>query len=133
MYVAFGETDEWAHEGRYDHYLRSARNVDRFVQTLWETAQSLPRYRDKTTFIITTDHGRGTDNVAWKSHGQAIKGSGSIWLAVIGPDTPALGERANCEPVTQNQVAATVAAFLGEDFKAFEPKAGKVIGEVIGR
>jgi hypothetical protein len=133
MYIAFGETDEWAHEGRYDHYLRSARHVDRFVETLWETAQSLPQYRDQTTFIITTDHGRGTDNVSWKNHGQAVKGSGSIWLAVLGPDTPPLGERTNCATVTQSQVAATVAAFLGEDFNAFNPATGKVIGEAIRR
>ncbi len=133
MYVAFGETDEWAHEGRYDHYLRSARHVDRFVQTLWDTAQSLPEYRDQTTFIITTDHGRGTDNVSWKSHGQSIKGSGAIWVAVIGPDTPPMGERKDCGTVTQHQIAATVAALLGEDFCAFNPKAGKVIEDAIRR
>ena len=30
MFIGFGETDEWAHGGSYDHYLHSAQNVDRF-------------------------------------------------------------------------------------------------------
>jgi hypothetical protein len=40
---------------------------------------------------------------------------------VLGPDTPALGERKDCAEVTQSQVAATVAALLGEDWKTAEP------------
>ncbi|MBI5802413.1 MAG: AP protein [Verrucomicrobia bacterium] len=131
FYVAFGETDEWAHEGRYDHYLRAANHVDRFLRALWETVQSLPEYRDKTTFIITTDHGRGTGPVAWRNHSAALATAGDIWLAILGPDTPPLGERTNCAPVTQSQVAATIAAFLGMDFNAFNPKAAKPIGDAI--
>jgi hypothetical protein len=133
MYIAFGETDEWAHEGRYDYYLESAHHVDRFIKTLWETVQSIRQYRDKTTFIITTDHGRGSGPKAWKDHGEKIEGAENIWLAVIGPDTPALGERQNTGAVTQDQVAATVAAFLGEDFNAFKSDAGEPIREAMPR
>jgi hypothetical protein len=45
-------------------------------------------------------------------------------MAVLGPDTPALGERENVE-VTQSQVAATVAALVGEDFAATDPRVAK--------
>ena len=40
---------------------------------------------------------------------------------MLGPDTPARGDRAQVEAVTQSQVAATVAALLGEDFVAAMP------------
>jgi hypothetical protein len=131
LYVAFGETDEWAHEGRYDQYLRSAHHVDRFIQRLWETVQSLPAYRNKTTFIITTDHGRGSGPSAWRDHGKDISGAEHIWVAVLGPDTPRLGERTNCAAVTQSQIAATIAAFLGQDYQAVFPHVAAPIAEAI--
>src|SRR6185436_2218054 len=34
-YIAYGETDEWAHEGRYDLVLDSANKVDGYVRKLW--------------------------------------------------------------------------------------------------
>jgi len=132
FYAAFGETDEWAHDGRYDCYLRAAHHVDRFIQRLWQTVQSLPAYRDKTTFIITTDHGRGSGPTAWRDHGAKVEGAENIWIAVIGPDTPPLGERTNCAPVTQSQVAATIAAILGENFHAVFPQVGVPIAEAFG-
>jgi hypothetical protein len=132
FYLAFAETDEWAHEKRYDYYLNSAHHVDRFIKRLWDTVQSMRQYRDQTTFIITTDHGRGSGPKGWTSHGEKIEGAENIWMAVIGPDTPPLGERVNGAPVTQSQIAATIAAFVGEDFNAFNPKAGAPIVEVLG-
>jgi hypothetical protein len=125
LYIAFDETDDWAHGGRYDRYLHAAHGSDGFIKTLWETAQSMPEYRGKTSLVITTDHGRGDPPTGWKSHGATVKGAENIWIAALGPDTPALGERTNVETVTQSQVAATVAALLGEDYCAAVPQAGK--------
>ena len=48
MYVGLGETDEWAHARRYDLYLNSAHNGDRFIAELWNEAQKLPQYAGKT-------------------------------------------------------------------------------------
>lgn len=131
FYVAFAETDEWAHDGRYDCYLRAAHNVDRFIQTLWQTVQSLPAYRDTTSFIITTDHGRGSGPEDWRHHSAKIAGAENTWIAVIGPDTPPLGERTNCVRVTQSQIAATVAALMGQDYHAAFPPVAGPIKEVI--
>lgn len=133
FFVSFGETDEWAHEGRYDHYLESARNVDEFVKILWETAQSVPKYKGKTTLIFSPDHGRGDAPVEWKSHGERVKGSENIWMAFLGPDTPAKGEWAKSDRVTQGQIAATLAAFLGEDYGKAVPQAAKPVPGVIGK
>lgn len=131
LYVSFSETDEWAHEGRYDHYLNAAHKVDSYIQRLWQTVQSISAYKNQTTFIITTDHGRGDGVPDWKSHGQSTEGAENIWIAVLGPDTPPLGERSNCAPVTQSQIAATVAAVLGEDFHGAFPKTGAPLADAI--
>jgi hypothetical protein len=131
VFVGFGETDEWAHENRYDRYLISAHHVDDFVRRLWAAAQSMPQYRDKTTFIITADHGRGSGPTAWRDHGEKVEGAEGDWIAVMGPDTPALGERANISRLGENQVAATIATLLGEDYQKASPKSGAPIGEIM--
>ena len=35
---------------------------------------------------------------------------------MISPDTPPLGERTETKPHTERQIAATIAALLGEDY-----------------
>jgi Type I phosphodiesterase / nucleotide pyrophosphatase len=131
LYIGLGDTDEQAHGGRYDRYLRAAHVADANLRRLWEELQSRPQYRGTTTLIITTDHGRGDAPVDWKSHGAEVKGSEAIWIGVIGPDTPALGECIGTMLVTQGQVAATIAALLGEDYVAETPAAARPIAEAI--
>ncbi len=130
LFVGYGETDNWAHQGRYDLVLESAHGFDHFVQQLWETMQKMPEYRGQTTFILTTDHGRGSGLTEWKEHGVDEKGSENIWIAIIGPDTPARGERENIGPVTQSQIAATVAALLGKDYPHAVPVAAAPLPDV---
>src|SRR5687768_3758949 len=118
MYIAYGETDDFAHDGRYDEYLKSAQRTDGFIRDLWTWVQSEEKYRNKTTFLITTDHGRGTQPIAtWKSHGDEISGADQIWFAVIGPDTPPTGEQKSHGQLYQNQVAKTAAGFLRVTYK----------------
>jgi hypothetical protein len=131
LFVGYGETDNWAHQGRYDLVLDSAHRMDHFVQQLWDTMQAMPEYHGNTTFIITTDHGRGSGPTEWKDHGVEEKGSENIWIAVLGPDTAPLGERAHVAPVTQSQIAATVAAFVGRDYRRDVPKAALPITGVL--
>jgi len=131
LFVGYGETDNWAHQGRYDLVLDSAHRVDGFVKELWETMQAIPEYRGTTTFIITCDHGRGSGLSEWKEHGVEEKGSENVWIAVMGPDTSPLGERTHIAPVTQSQIAATVAALLGKDYHAAVPRAAVPIADVL--
>jgi len=111
--------------------LHSAQLFDYFVEQLWNTLQQLPAYRDQTTFIITTDHGRGSGPVEWKEHGIEQRGSEDISIAVLGPDTPPLGERNRTAEIQQAQIAATVAAFLGKDFRQAVPEAAPPITDVL--
>lgn len=126
LFISYGETDDYAHGGRYDQYLFSARQTDAYIAEVWNYLQSDPQYKDKTTLIITTDHGRGTNpKSTWKGHGSNIPDAGEIWIAVIGPDSSALGEVKRPGQLYQNQVARTLARALGVDYQ--QPKAGEVI------
>jgi len=71
--------------------------------------------------------------VKWTDHGQKVPASMQTWMAFLGPDTPPLGERKQALPVTESQIAATLAALLGEDYRATFPKAGVPIGDVMGK
>jgi hypothetical protein len=133
LFVGYGETDNWAHAGRYDLVLHAAHGFDHFVEQLWNTLQKIPAYAGTTTFIITTDHGRGSGLVDWKEHGVDQKGSDNIWIAVIGPDTAPLGERSHTGEVHQAQIAATIGALLGKNYQSAVPEAAPPITEVIGR
>ncbi|MCY2959385.1 MAG: alkaline phosphatase family protein [Planctomycetota bacterium] len=131
LYFTFGETDEFAHEGRYDHYLDAARRTDGFVRELWTTIQSMPSHRGRTTLIVAADHGRGRGPDDWSKHNQDVDGAEEIWIAVLGPDTAALGARRDAGPSTQAQIAATLAAALGEDYGAFQPRAAQPLAGVL--
>ncbi|MDQ8165987.1 MAG: alkaline phosphatase family protein [Gemmatimonadota bacterium] len=123
LFVGYGETDEWAHLRRYDLMLRSAQSVDAFIAELWHSMQAMPEYRGRTTFIITTDHGRGELD-AWTDHGEDVVGAERIWLAAFGAGVTARGEMRNAN-VTQAQIASTIASLLGEDFAKFHPRAAR--------
>lgn len=121
LFIGYGETDEWAHDGRYDLYLRSAHQVDAYLAALWQQAQSNPATRNRTTLIVTTDHGRGVGR-KWTDHGERVPDAKRMWIAMIGPDIAPLGVRRDAA-VTQSQVAATIAAVLGFNWQTAESRA----------
>ncbi len=128
VYIAYGETDEWAHAGQYRSYLDAARQVDAWIGQLWNYLQNDPQYKNKTAIIFTTDHGRG-DKIKdeWTSHGNKISDSHEMWLAVMGPDILNRGEMKIDMQLYQQQVASTVAQLLGYTFKAKHPVANFII------
>lgn len=131
VYFAFDETDDFAHGGKYDLYLESAHYIDGFINKLWTWLQSNERYKGKTTVIITCDHGRGNKtNEDWRHHGSKVPECDQVWMAFLGPDTPALGELKIEQQLYQNQIAKTLAAFLGMDY-INERKPGEAIPSVI--
>ena len=122
LYIAFDETDDFAHAGMYDQYIGSAYAQDAMIADLWKLLQSLPLYKDKTTLLITCDHGRG-DKVKsnWKHHGSKIEDAHEIWMAAMGPDTKPMGEIKASMQLYQAQLATTMAALLGFNFKPAHP------------
>ncbi|WP_428330015.1 alkaline phosphatase family protein [Mucilaginibacter sp.] len=129
LYIAFDETDDMAHAGNYNFYLDRANQEDGFIKELWQYLQTDPQYKDKTTLIITCDHGRGDVPLEkWRDHGSDIKNSEQTWFAVIGPDTPASGIIKTQTTTYHKQLAQTIATLLGYDFKA---AAGHEVGQAI--
>lgn len=109
IYIAYGETDDFAHDGDYAAYLKSANATDSMIKELWDFTQSDPFYKNKTLFIITTDHGRGTDPLeTWKGHGGDVNGAGSVWMVLFGKGVAENGEITKDEQLYSNQIAPTV-------------------------
>lgn len=121
--LGLGETDEYAHDGRYDLYLQQASQVDRMIADLWHWVQTTPGYKNNTTFIITTDHGRGNRPGNWTVHGEFISGSSQAWMALLGPGIEAAGEIHGNEQRYLQQLAQTMAGLLGEEFNTAEAPA----------
>ena len=40
VFIGLGETDDYAHDGRYDLYLQQAHKVDGMVEELWHWVQT---------------------------------------------------------------------------------------------
>jgi hypothetical protein len=127
LYVALGDTDEWAHAGEYGLVLQSLQRTDAFLRELWTWLQSQPQYRDRTTLIVTTDHGRGVTSHDWTNHGPKVEGAQDIWIAIASPDDARRGEWRDGTPLRQGQVAATIAAAFGLDYSSGHPDADPAI------
>lgn len=128
LYIAYGETDEWAHSGQYRSYLDAAHQVDAWLKDIWKFVQTDPQYKNKTTLLITTDHGRGDiEKEKWTSHNNKIQDAHEIWLAAIGPDSPARGELKSEMQLYQQQIAQTIAKLLGYTYKAKHPIADEIL------
>ena len=127
LYIAYGETDEWAHSGFYRDYLNAANMVDKWIQDIWNYVQSDPFYKNKTALFITTDHGRGDIiKEEWISHNNKVKDSYQIWMAAMGPGIKAKGEVKTNQQLYQKQFAQTMASLLGLRFTAEHPVAEKI-------
>ncbi len=121
LYLGLGETDEFAHLSNYDTYLQKLHQADAMIAELWYYVQTDPFYKNNTSFIITTDHGRGRKEKNWNAHGFLIGGSGETWLALLGNGIERVGELKEKQQVYQKQIAATIAGLLDVRFTARHP------------
>ncbi|MEO5650164.1 MAG: hypothetical protein ABIR03_09605 [Ginsengibacter sp.] len=129
LYIAYGETDEWAHAGQYKNYLDAAHQFDAWVKEIWTYIQQNPQYKNNTSLFITVDHGRGDQNKdQWRDHGSDIADAHEIWFAAMGPGIAAKGEMKNNTQIYQKQFAQTIASLIGLQFTATHPVATKVKG-----
>ncbi|MEN2400975.1 phosphoglyceromutase [Flavobacterium sp. MC2016-06] len=128
LYIAYGETDEWAHAGHYRSYLDAQNQVDRWIKEIWDFVQNDPQYKNKTTLLITVDHGRG-DKIKsqWTDHGADVAGASQIWFAAMGPEITPKGEIKTEGQLYQKQFAQTIAKIMGYTFTAEHPVAGEVV------
>lgn len=148
LYIALGETDDFAHDEQYHQYLQSAHRSDAILADLWNTLQTLEGYRDNTNLLVTVDHGRGNTAETWPHHAsgpaltqyfgkkdhphqEGIPGSNEIWIAALGPDIKHIGEASGGATLYQNQVAATALRLLGFTPSDFDKHAGPAIASIL--
>jgi hypothetical protein len=123
VHLALGETDDWAHDGRYDMVLDSLSRTDAYLESLWTWLQQQPQYRGTTSLLVTVDHGRGAGPVDWKSHGSEVPGAEFTWMAFVSPHMSRRGEWREHAPLTTAQAASTLVDWMGADWRAFNPQA----------
>jgi hypothetical protein len=129
MFVSFDETDDWAHDHRYDRVLDSIAEFDKFLERLWNQIESMKEYRGRTAVVITSDHGRGSTIDDWHGHGAKTVGADRIWLAIAGPGTPAKGEVRDA--AEQRDIAPTILKLMGIDPKEYKGATGKPVGAAV--
>ena len=127
LYLALGETDDWAHDGRYDRVLETYTRTDQYLKQLWDWLQEQPEYRGRTHILITTDHGRGRTPADWRDHGAKVTGAGETWMAFISPSMSKRGEWRSHAPLTAAQAAATLIAWMGGEPTKFAGAASPVM------
>lgn len=150
-YIAYGETDDFAHDGEYDQYVLAANKVDKFIREIWTFIQSDRFYRNNTAILISVDHGRGESPLeTWQHHASkaslqgymealdqyedGIVGSDAVWIAALGKGVTGkqmINTGAGC--VGSNQIAATILTLLGLDYQSFNPAAGEPLYQMLER
>jgi len=104
----FGGVDYWGHMSDWQQHTSSLKFADSVIYKMWTDIQKDPVYKDKTTLIITNDHGRHLND--WTYHGDGCDGCRHIMLLMIGPDIqPGLIDSTRR---TQVDIAPTVGELL---------------------
>jgi hypothetical protein len=127
LYIAFDETDDWAHDGKYDHVLEAYARTDAYLAELWSWLQSHDGYRGRTSLLITTDHGRGHTPQDWRTHGRQVVGADRTWMAFVSPGSSRRGEWTAHSALTTGQAAATILSWLGIDSQVLGPEAARPV------
>ena len=111
--VNFRDVDETAHSGVWGSYTTAIYMADTLVSRVWnDLIQGDPVYRDRTTMLLVSDHGRHLPEFGdFQNHGGICHGCRHIPFLAIGPDTPA-GREVNDRHYLID-IAPTVGELLG--------------------
>lgn len=127
QWFALNDSDEWSHAGNYPRLVEHVHRVDGWLRELWTWLQQDEAYRGRTALVVVTDHGRGHTRDDWSRHGATVEGAQDVWAAFAVPGWSARGEVTGHPPLSQSQIASTLAAILGFDFRGASPEAGAAI------
>jgi hypothetical protein len=88
LFINFREPDFSAHQTDWDNYIQGIIDTDQYVYEIFQFIKTDPFYKDKTTMIVSNDHGRHLDEVSpgFVSHGDGCEGCRHINLFAFGPD-----------------------------------------------
>lgn len=111
--INFKQPDAAGHAGDYAAYIQGIKDTDEYIGEFWNYLQSLPYYKDKTTLIVTNDHGRHSNDHldGFVSHGDLCEGCKHVEFFAIGPD---FKQNYICStPYEQIDISSTVAELMG--------------------
>lgn len=108
VFLHLGDVDHYGHL-QWNAYVNAIKQADRYVDDLWNKIQSDSIYKDQTTLIITTDHGRHTNSFG--GHGGICDGCKNTFLFAIGPDIK-IGQESNSRK-EQIDIAPTIGRLMG--------------------
>ncbi|MDC8102012.1 sulfatase-like hydrolase/transferase [Chryseobacterium rhizosphaerae] len=81
------DVDSYGHANNWNEYIKAIKTTDASIKEIWEYIQSLPAYKDKTTLIVSNDHGRHLDaKGGFSEHGDDCEGCRHIEFFAMGPD-----------------------------------------------
>jgi hypothetical protein len=88
MLVNLLAPDARAHANLWEGYLEAIKRSDEYALELWNKIQNHPEMKDKTTLLITSDHGRNADGFrdGFISHGPRTESNKRIFMLALGPD-----------------------------------------------
>ena len=113
MVINLKDVDSYGHANNWNEYIKAIKTTDASIKEIWDYIQSLPAYKDKTTLIVSNDHGRHIDaNGGFAEHGDDCAGCRHIEFFAMGPDFKknATISTGNYEQI---DIASTMAELLG--------------------
>ncbi len=127
MLINLKDPDVGGHGNNWKAYLKGIQTTDYQIKGIYDQIQADPIYKDKTTIIVTNDHGRHLDGIAdgFAGHGCNCDGCRHIEFFAIGPDFKK-GVSLNTD-YEQVDISQTIAKLL--NFK-MEYGKGKVMTEL---
>ncbi|MBT3382773.1 MAG: sulfatase-like hydrolase/transferase [Prolixibacteraceae bacterium] len=124
MYLA--GVDGAGHTGNWNNYVNTLENADKIVADFWETIQQDDFYKEKTTMIVTNDHGRHDDaHGGFQGHGCGCSGCRRIMFLAVGPNIKKNYVSTQTRRIPD--VAVTAASILGVNM---EYSSGEVTTEI---
>jgi hypothetical protein len=133
LFVVFDAADHAAHEGDLALYIEELRQLDGIIVEFFQTLSEMKtQERERTTVIVTTDHGRGSWGPLWKFH-DVIYNAQDIFIAATGPNTirqPVVTPKSRT--IYHADLRPTVEVLLGlEPTECDHPTCGQAIQELI--
>lgn len=114
--VHFRGPDLHGHAADWSNYLSSIRETDELTFKLWQFIQKDSTYKDRTTLVVTNDHGRHHDTVrdGFVSHGDFCEGCMHINLYATGPDFKS--NHVSGTPRESVDLAPTISELMGFEY-----------------
>lgn len=124
------EVDVNGHQNNWPGYLQGLRNTDSLAAEIWKLIQTNPTMKNKTTLLITNDHGRHLDGHknGFVNHGDNCEGCRKISLLAIGPDFKRNLRLST--PAETIDISATIAELLQFQMKTTK---GRVLQELFNK